>query len=214
MRHLPSLLTITCNFVSLLTVSSAPKKKQKKTKSVNLCSAQLISAQLRRAHGQKINKKNRAQVSDGVAFQSHHAYMSNMFACPIKYNGTCFHSAEQLYQTEKARHAGDQLVESQLLECDSPYDAKRIGDAIRSSQSWDHIKLKVMRMIINLKFDQNPNIRDKLLKTKGNLYEATTDRFFGCGFSIAQHSRINSTSVTAQNHIGNLLREYRDNQQE
>ena len=55
-RHLPSLLTITCNFVSLLTVSSA-HTKTKKTKSVNLCSAQLISAQLRRAHGQKTNKK-------------------------------------------------------------------------------------------------------------------------------------------------------------
>ena len=55
-RHLPSLLTITCNFVSLLTVSSAHTKTKKK-KSVNLCSAQLISALLRRAHGQKTNKK-------------------------------------------------------------------------------------------------------------------------------------------------------------
>ena len=55
-RHLPSLLTITCNFVSLLTVSSA-HTKTKKTKSVNLCSAQLSSAELRRAHGQKTNKK-------------------------------------------------------------------------------------------------------------------------------------------------------------
>ena len=51
-RHLSSLRTITCNFVSLLTVSSA-HTKTKKTKSVNLC-----SAQLRRAHGQKTNKKN------------------------------------------------------------------------------------------------------------------------------------------------------------
>ena len=55
-RHLPSLLTITCHFVSLLTVSSA-HTKTKKPKSVNLCSAQLISARLRRAHGQKTNKK-------------------------------------------------------------------------------------------------------------------------------------------------------------
>ena len=56
LRHLPSLLTITCHFVSLLTVSSA-HTKTKKPKSVNLCSAQLISAHLRRAHGQKTNKK-------------------------------------------------------------------------------------------------------------------------------------------------------------
>ena len=56
LRHLPSLLTITCHFVSLLTVSSA-HTKTKKPMSVNLCSAQLISAHLRRAHGQKTNKK-------------------------------------------------------------------------------------------------------------------------------------------------------------
>ena len=61
-RYLPSFLTITCNFVSLLTVSSA-HTKTKKTKSVNLCSAQLISAQLRRAHGQKTNKKTGPRTS-------------------------------------------------------------------------------------------------------------------------------------------------------
>ena len=60
--QLATYISIVCNFVSLLTVSSA-HTKTKKTKSLNLCSAQLISAQLRRAHGQKINKKKRAQVA-------------------------------------------------------------------------------------------------------------------------------------------------------
>ena len=36
---------------------SSAHTKTKKPKSVNLCSAQLISAHLRRAHGQKTNKK-------------------------------------------------------------------------------------------------------------------------------------------------------------
>ena len=38
---------------------SSAHTKTKKLKSVNLCLAQLISAQLRRAHGQKTNKKTR-----------------------------------------------------------------------------------------------------------------------------------------------------------
>ena len=53
-RHLPSLLTITYNFVSL-------HKNKKKTKSVNLCSAQLISAQLRRAHGSGVARVSSAR---------------------------------------------------------------------------------------------------------------------------------------------------------
>ena len=42
-------------------------------------------------------------VSDGVAFQSHHAFMSNMFLCLIKSQGIEYKSAEHLYSAEMAR---------------------------------------------------------------------------------------------------------------
>ena len=41
-----------------------------------------------------------------------------------------------------------------------------------------------MRKIAALKFDQNVSIRDKLLATKGFLYEATKDMDFGCGLTL------------------------------
>ena len=43
-----------------------------------------------------------------------------------------------------------------------------------------------MRKVINLKFDQNDGLRDKLLATIGHLYEATKGDSFSCGFSLAQ----------------------------
>ena len=35
--------------------------------------------------------------TDGLAVQSHHAFMSNMFVCLIKANGQVFKSAEHFY---------------------------------------------------------------------------------------------------------------------
>ena len=71
------------NFMSLLTVSSA-HTKTKKTKSVYLCSAQLISAQLGRAYGQKTNKKTGPRSWDQKTKFTHipvhlPSHMSNIY---------------------------------------------------------------------------------------------------------------------------------------
>ena len=42
-------------------------------------------------------------VVDGVAFQSNHAFMSNMFLCLIKHEGTEYKSAEHFFSAKMAR---------------------------------------------------------------------------------------------------------------
>ena len=51
-------------------------------------------------------------------------------------------------------------------------------------------------------------IRNKLLNTKGLLFEATTDRDFGCDFTLAQRDRIRSINITAGNTLGQILVQY------
>ena len=67
-----------------------------------------------------------------------------------------------------------------------------------------------MRKIIALKFDQNDQIRDKLLATKGFLYEATKDLDFGCGLTLGQAKDINQTGIKGKNMLGIVICEYRD----
>ena len=43
-------------------------------------------------------------TKDSVAFQSHHAYLSNMFPCKIMFEGVKYKYAEHLYHAEMARH--------------------------------------------------------------------------------------------------------------
>ena len=67
-----------------------------------------------------------------------------------------------------------------------------------------------MKKIIHLKFDQNDSLRDKLLATKGPLYEATKGDSFSCGMSLAQAAEIDKDSIPNANHLGIILCEYRD----
>ena len=68
----------------------------------------------------------------------------------------------------------------------------------------------VMKKIINLKFDQNDSIRDKLLRTTGCLYEATKDMEFGCGLTLGQNRDIYQGNIKGKNMLGIMLCEYRD----
>ena len=126
-------------------------------------------------------------VSDGVAFQSHHAFMSNMFLCLIKSEGVDYKSAEHFYSSEMARFHNRLDLIDDILEAPDGYIAKRIVKSIKIRDEWREAKIEIMKKIITMKFDQNDSLRDRLLNTKGHLYEATqTDMDFACGLTLSQ----------------------------
>ena len=83
----------------------------------------------------------------------------------------------------------------------------RLGKQIKATVEWENSKLKTTKNVVSLKFDQNNAIREKLLSTTGNLYEATLDKFYGCGFSLAQCHMISQANVKCGNNLGRILRE-------
>ena len=86
----------------------------------------------------------------------------------------------------------------------------KLGRLIKDSPAWKAKEVPSMMAIIKRKFDQNPALKDKLCRTKGHLYEATTHPTFGCGFTLAQCKSIRKTAVTAGNKLGEKLEELRD----
>ena len=149
-------------------------------------------------------------VPEGLAFQSHHAYLSNMYVSDIKYEGDTFITAEHLYSTEFVKHHHQLDLIPDFLRAEDGYAAKRIIRNMKSNDTWSDTKFKVMRKIVALKFDQNDSIRDKSLGTKGLLFEATKDLEFGCGLTLGQAKQINSKDTKGKNILGVLLCEYRD----
>ena len=111
--------------------------------------------------------------------------------CLIKHEGIDYKSAEHFYSAEMARfHDRLDLIDD-ILDARDGYATKRIVRSIKVKAKWHEHKIEVMKKIINRKFDQNDSLRDRLLKTKGELYEATkTDLDFACGaytFSGQRH---------------------------
>ena len=55
-------------------------------------------------HGLSMENVKIVKVSDGYAFQSHFAFLSNMFPCEIKDDDVIYKSAEHYYSADMARH--------------------------------------------------------------------------------------------------------------
>ena len=163
-------------------------------------------------HGLNMEGVKVVKVSDGVAFQSHHAFMSNMFMCLIKHEDIDYKSAEHFYSCEMARFHNRLDLIDDILEARDGYIAKRIVRSIKIKDEWHEAKIKVMKTIITAKFDQNDSLRDKLIKTKGFLYEATkADMDFACGLTLSQAKDISKNKITGKNILGEILCDYRDN---
>ena len=160
-------------------------------------------------HGLCMEKVKIVNVSDGLA---HHAFLSNMFMCLIKHEGVEYKSAEHFYSAEMARfHERLDLID-EILDARDGYLAKRIVRSIKIKDEWHLAKVDVMEKIIAKKFDQNDSIRDRLINTKGFLYEATkADLDFACGLTLSQAKDISKDKITGKNILGDILCTYRDN---
>ena len=149
------------------------------------------------------------QLDDGIAFQSHFAFLSSMFPVTIVINSTPTHCAEQAYWLEIARLAGNKKVIEKVRDAKDGYEAKRAGQQIKITQEIEDKKEEIMAKVQELKFQQNPELKTKLVMTKGNLYEATLDTFFGCGLLLSQKSKIGTAEQPGANRLGLKLMDLR-----
>ena len=162
-------------------------------------------------HDLTMEKVKVVKVQDGWAFQSHYAFLSSMYPCDIVSDGITYKSAEHFYSADMARHHERPDLIKDILEAQDGYQAKRTVRGIVQNEQWQETKIKVMKKIVGLKFDQNDNLRDKLLKTSRFLYEATkSDLDFACGMVLSQCKDICKTKIPGKNMLGEILCEYRD----
>ena len=147
---------------------------------------------------------------DGVAHQGHHTYLSNLYKCPIMDNGTPYWLREHHYQCGRAKTSKNQRFYLKLRECKKPYELIRLSKEVPVPENLNQLRVPQMRKPIYLKYDQNPALRDKLVNTKGFIYEANLTDFWGCGMAIAQASNIGQDTVKKPNKHGELTAKYRD----
>lgn len=105
-------------------------------------------------------------------------FLSNFYPCKIEYEGIVYKNTEAAFQAQKCVIKEDRYSFSDL----NPTEAKNLGRTVNLRKDWEDIKIEEMTKIIHEKFNQNPDLADKLLLTGDSyLEEGNTwgDRVWG-----------------------------------
>ncbi len=130
-------------------------------------------------------------------FTDKYKFLSNFYACKIRYLGITYPSVEHAYQACKTT---DRKVKRKIAALSTPGQAKRFGKALELRDNWDSIKLHVMKTLLLIKFTSSLYLNKKLLATEGMILEEGNywnDYFWG------------KVKGEGSNHLGRLLMEVR-----
>ena len=139
-----------------------------------------------------------------------YGWLGNMFPAPITYDGQIWRTSEALFQ---ALRFEDLTIREMIRNDKSPMGAKLMMKKYKTKMVVEPMStedLENMRLCLRLKFDQHPDIREKLLKTGDHLIfedieeRPKTDRnkFWGAFKTNGQ--------LDGQNMLGKLLMELRE----
>lgn len=113
------------------------------------------------------------------SFTGEYRFLSNFWMCDVTVGGITYPSTEHAYQALKAVRKEDHML---VVMQTTPHAAKRIGATIELRPDWEVVKIPIMRRLVNAKFEQHPDLMQKLLDTKPyELVEGNTwkDTFWG-----------------------------------
>ena len=138
--------------------------------------------------------------------------LSNFHTSKFMYDGTSYHSSEQLIQHQKAKFFGDKITANRILGAKDPLECKMMACDITN---YDHAKWKDEAKVrceegIKAKFMQNDHLRAYLLQTDNKtLVECCSDKMWGNGLPIYQEHCLDKTKWTSQGLLGEILEKVR-----
>ena len=135
-----------------------------------------------------------------TSFRGEYFFLSNFYPSKFVFQGFEWKTVEHAYQAMKRI---DENFWKEMAYGDlTAGQAKRIGQKVELPEHWKESKVYTMRSIVTQKFQQNPDLMERLDRTKGfELIEGNTwgDTFWG-----------QSPIGVGKNHLGKILMAIRD----
>lgn len=133
-------------------------------------------------------------------FHGEYRFLSNFYPVEVTFGGNVYPSVEHAYQAAKTLDEEDR---QKIAKLKTAGEAKRYGRKVKMRPDWDHVKLNIMKELLQQKFDrdENPDLWKLLSLTgKAKLVEGNDwhDTYWGVCDGIGA------------NHLGRLLMEIRD----
>ena len=101
------------------------------------------------------------------SFRGEYYFLSNFYEVPVTYDGITYENNEAAFQAQKCVDPKDRLSFSKI----NPSEAKKLGRHVSLRKDWEDIKVSLMENIILAKFEQHPDLAQKLLLTGDQFLE-------------------------------------------
>lgn len=109
----------------------------------------------------------------------------------IRYEGKLFRSLEHAFQYTKLIDAGYAELAEESRGMRNPHHVRLLGNSIQTPKKWRKRAVNLMDELIQLKFDQNPDLKDKLMELPHRkFYEMTRDKLWATGRRITKTDRV------------------------
>lgn len=167
-------------------------------------------------HPRTLAQKSNDQVLVFGGSTSRHHWLSNFSNVKDKfvYEHIQYSTVEQAFQHKKAREAGDQNKQREILFNPDPAIQKQLGHEVQGIDiaNWNDKKRSFMKDILIAKFTQKDDLLKLLLETgEKTLAEANgRDSYFGIGLPLTHPDVLNPEKwAENSNHLGQVLMEIR-----
>lgn len=110
-------------------------------------------------------------VQPVVSFSGVHDFLSNFYEAPVKLGPFTFPTNEHAFQAAKYKYAFGSEQDKRdyverVLKAPTPGKAKYHGRCVRMDlDEWDRQKVMCMRKVVRAKFEQHPDLQQKLIQT-------------------------------------------------
>lgn len=96
-------------------------------------------------------------------FKGEYEFLHNYYPHPILYEGISYPTNEHAFQAAKTLN---NKIRKQISACETPGEAKKMGNSIPLRRDWEIIKTDIMEDLCRLKF-ADPVLKKRLLSTVG-----------------------------------------------
>ena len=96
-----------------------------------------------------------------ASFRGKYGFLSNMYDCPVEFNGVTYQSSEVAFQAQKCLYDSDKVKFSSM----DGVEAKKFGRKVAIRKDWEKVKKDIMRDIVSAKFAQHPDLAKRLIAT-------------------------------------------------
>lgn len=151
--------------------------------------------------------------SEAVVFFGKDSKFSNHFYAPFVVDDIEFATMEQFLAHSRARFADDQTLMDRALDSSDPAEAKRVLNLLHGAPGqiyWEAERHDILISGLLAKFRQNNNLKDYLISSEDRqLGEASRNKIWGIGLTLADKGRLNTKLWKGENLLGKTLMEVR-----